>query len=119
MRIEYVPLNNITGVSSTGFYNVVRASDIDIGLSSGTTDVFLQNKVDFKDYGPIEGKKIKMFFRTGRMFRKRNENWLPTGTYYSDASTLLRQYTGGYVSGNETGRIHVTWYVQFKDYIYS
>lgn len=72
MKIELVPLNNITGVSVSGFYNVIRGSDISTGLARSVTDAFLQNTIDYKDYGCIEGKKVKMFYKTGKMFWKLN-----------------------------------------------
>lgn len=61
-------------------------------------------------------KPIKMYYNCGKMYAKKNLKWINTGTYYPDATTVIKQALEGYASGDTAYYYTVRWYVKFKNY---
>jgi len=68
---------------------------------------------DFKETSLTGARKF--YFNVSKYMSNRDLKWLPTANNYPDMSTLFRIYSYGYANGYPMAKLHVTWYVLYKE----
>lgn len=112
VKFEVVPMQSVNTAADTGFYYTESATDTSTLINE---TVAANTLYSLNDYKISIGNRIhKRYIRCSKYYNKHNEKWLLTSQNYSDVGTLIMLRTSGFAANAVLAKVHVTWYVYFK-----